>query len=150
MAKKSSVSIKGMAEMGAIAAGVAAAAGAGYYFYASKDAVKNRKIASKWAADMKKEVIKKAETIKNLDQKEVVAMISEAANRYEQIRSIDKRDVLRAAEELKKNWKNIAEEVGKKIHFAKNSTTSEARSVVKGAKKVAKKMVKKVAKKVSK
>ncbi len=103
-------------EMGILAAATTAAAGmaaAGYYFYASKDAQKNRKIASKWAGDFKSEVVKQAKRVKDLDQKALLAIVSDAATKYESVKSIDKKDLARAAKELKTNWRELVDELGK-------------------------------------
>jgi hypothetical protein len=126
---KSGSNMQTIAEIGALAA---AGVAAGYYFYASKDAEKNRKVVKKWATDLKTDVIKQARNIKNIDQKAVVAIVADAANKFESMKSIDKKDLARAARELKTNWRMIAAEVQK--------------TVVKGAKKAP--APKKIAKKV--
>lgn len=136
--KKSGMGVK--SAVGIIAAAAAASA-AGYYFYASKDASKNRKIAAKWANDMKKEVIKKAKQVKALDSKAMAIIVDEAASAYHKIRSIDKADIASASAELKKNWQSIAKELGVVSGAAKKST----KAAVKATKKVvtkAKKAVK--------
>ncbi len=124
-----------------IIAAAAAASAAGYYFYASKDASKNRKIAAKWANDMKKEVIKKAKQVKALDSKAMAVIVDEAASAYHKIRSIDKADIANASAELKKNWQSIAKELGTATGAAKKKTT---KVVVKATKKIVSKAKKTV------
>ena len=51
------------AEIGAGILAAAAAAGTGYYFYTSDSAKKNRKIAAKWAGELKRDVIKRAKAM---------------------------------------------------------------------------------------
>lgn len=125
------------------AAGVAAAAG--YYFYASKNAKQHRKIASKWAGDFKKEVVKQAKKVKDLDQKAVIAAVESASEKFSQVRSaVDKKDLARAAKELRANWKSIVEELSSTAKGAKKS----AKKAVASAKKSAKKAVSKAKKAV--
>lgn len=121
------------AEIGAglVAAGVVAAAG--YYFYGSKGAKQHRKIAAKWAGDMKKEVVREARRVKNMDAKDFAKVVDTVASTYQSARSINATEVKRAAKELKANWEAVRREIGK------TGRTS---------KKVVKKAVKRVAKKV--
>lgn len=122
---------------GLVAAGVAAAAG--YYFYASKDAKKHRKIAAKWASDMKKEVLRETNRVKNINTKDFAKIVDTVASTYQSARSINAADVKRAAKELKANWEAVRREAGK--------TGMRGKKVVKKAvKKVAKKAVTKARK----
>ncbi|MCE9540945.1 hypothetical protein K8R03_00075 [Candidatus Kaiserbacteria bacterium] len=124
---------------GAIAtAGALAAAGAlaGYYFYASKDAKKHRKIASKWANDLKKDIVTQTENLKNIDKTRVHAIIEKAAKGYSNMKNLDGTDLSYAVKELKTNWRAIADEVKS---ATKDAKTSAKKSVKKVAKKVAKK-----------
>lgn len=132
---------KQAAGLGALAATAvtAGAAAAGYYFYASKDASKHRKIAAKWAMNMKSDVMKQARQMKKFDQKMLGMVIAQAAKKYEVMKSVDKKDVAKAVKELRANWQNIAAELQK-----------GAKKTAKTAKKIAKKTAKKVAKKVAK
>jgi len=96
--------------VGAIAA-AAAAAGAGYYFYASKNAPKHRKVAAKWADQMKKEVVTQAKKVKKLDAKTLGRIVDTAAVAYNQVKSVNPMDVMRAASELKRNYTAIKQEL---------------------------------------
>jgi hypothetical protein len=98
-------------ELGAGLAAVAAAAGAGYYFYGDKSAKKHRAAASKWAKDMKQQVVREAKKVNNLDQKSLAKIVDAAAAAYATARSVDKNDLTAAARELKKHWKTVKEEV---------------------------------------
>ena len=102
---------KGRLTKGVLAA--AALAAAGYYFYASKNAKKNRQVAAKWAADMKRDVGKRARALKNVDRAAVAAIVEQSARAYKGIRGLDRGEVERAAKELKKNWQKIAAEMKK-------------------------------------
>lgn len=116
---------------GLVAAGAAAAAG--YYFYGSKDAKSHRRVAVKWAGDMKKEVVKETKLLEKVSPKAFATIVDRVAKTYQQgARSVNGEDVKRAAKELKANWDLIQKE-------AKNTV----RKGVSRAKKVAKKAVKK-------
>lgn len=93
---------------GLVAAGAAAAAG--YYFYGSQGAKKHRKTAVKWAADMKKEVIKEAKKLKQTGPKAFATIVDRVAKTYQGARSVDVAEVKRAAKELKANWDMIQRE----------------------------------------
>lgn len=94
---------------GLAAAGVAAAAG--YYFYGSKKAKDHRKIASKWASDMKKEVVKESKKLKDISPAEVAAVVDRVVETYKTVRSVDAADLKRAANELKANWEMVKREI---------------------------------------
>ena len=102
---------KGRLTKGVLAA--AALAAAGYYFYASKNAKKNRQVAAKWAIDMKRDVVKRGKALKNVDRAAVAAIVEQSARAYKGIRGLDRGEVERAAKELKKNWQKIAAELKK-------------------------------------
>ena len=125
-----------------VAAAVAGAAAAGYYFYASKDAKNHRKIAAKWATEMKSEVMKKAKALKNVDRKTYESIVTNAQKAYVGIKSMDRAEVERAAKELKSNWDLVAKEFGKNASAAKKTVKTAAKKSVKTVKKAAKKMAK--------
>lgn len=123
---------KGLA-LGALAAGAAAAAAAGYFFYASPDAKKNRKIATKWAGDMKKDVVREAKKIKNIDKAQLASIVDQAASAYESAKNVDKKDLIKAAKELKANWKLLAAEIPGAV--AKKVAKPAAKKAAKAARK---------------
>ena len=115
-------------------AAAGAAAAAGYYFYASENAPKHRKIATKWAKELKNDVIKEAKKLKKIDKAAVMKIVNQAQVAYAKNGpKIDKAALMQAASELKKHWDEIRD---------------EADTTVAAAKKSAKKTVKKVAKKL--
>ena len=124
----------GMGALAAAAAGVAA----GYYFYASKDAKQNRKIAAKWANDMKKDVVKRAKNVEKLNQAQLAKIVDSAAAAYETVKSVDSKSLAKAAKELKSNWKEISKEVAPLIKKEVVATKKVARKAVKTAKKAIK------------
>jgi hypothetical protein len=97
-----------------VGAGVAiagAAAALGYYFYGSKNAKTHRKIAAKWATEMKGKVVKEVKLVKKASPKIFAALVDKVAKGYQ---SIDKAELKKAAAELKANWKMIQSEMGGK------------------------------------
>ncbi len=114
----------------------AALAAAGYYFYASKDAKKNRQIAAKWAGDLKKDVLQRAKALKNVDRAAVAAIVEQSVRAYKGVRNLDRGEIERAATELKNNWKKIASELQKKgasaVKAAKR-TTKRGKEAIKRA-----------------
>jgi hypothetical protein len=94
-----------------VGAGLAAAGAAGYYFYASPKAKSHRKIAAKWATDLKDDVVREAKKVQKLRAKDFAKIVDVAAEAYHGIRSIDAGDVRRAAKELKSNWQSVQEEL---------------------------------------
>ncbi len=125
---------KGKLGAGVLAA--AALAAAGYYFYASKDAKKNRQVAAKWAGDFKKDVVKRAKALKKIDRAAVAAIVEQSARAYKGVRNLDRTEIERAAKELKNNWQKIARELKK----GGASAMKQTKGAVKKAKKVARKM----------
>lgn len=118
MANKKQMGV-GAGMLAAATAGVAA----GYYFYASKDAKKNRKVAAKWAGDLKSDVVKQAKKVQDLDRAQMLAIIDQAATTYETVRSLNRADLSRAVKELKSNWQNV---VGEAKPAAKRSVRKAA------------------------
>ena len=126
----------------------AAASAAGYYFYASKDAAKNRKKVSKWATDMKSDVMAKAKKMKKFDQRVYKTIVDESMKAYKSVKSVDPKDLALAAAELKSNWKNVEAEIsrvakkdGVKVKKAVKKAVVSAQKIVAKAKSTAKKAV---------
>lgn len=126
----------GKGRLGRKVLAAAALAAAGYYFYASKNAKKNRQVAAKWATDMKKDVVKRAKTLKNIDRAAVAAIIEQSARAYKGIRGLDRGEVERAARELKNNWQKIAKELkkgGASVRGAARRVSSRGKAALKRA-----------------
>ena len=86
----------------------AAGAAAGYFFYAGKDAAKNRKVAAKWAGKLKTAVVKEAKTIGAIDRAAMMGIVDGVAKAYQGVRGLDRRDLQKAAAQLKESWDAIA------------------------------------------
>ncbi len=122
----------GAGVLAATAAGVAA----GYYFYASKNAKKHRKIAARWASDLKTDVIRQAKKVQHLDRKDVMAIVDTAARTYENVRDLNRKDIESAARELKDNW----QEITKELKRGGSSALAKAKSSGKRAKAIVKRV----------
>ena len=127
------------------AAGAAAIA-AGYYFYAHKNAKKNRQAAAKWATDFKNDVMRQAKQMKNIDKAALLGIIDGVTRVYEGVRSLDRRDLMRAADELKDNWQKLQTE----LRETGRAAGKEARRTMEDAAYTARKTARKVTSKVKK
>ena len=145
MAKKTS---KGKIAL-EIGAGLAAAgaAAAGYYFYGSKQAKKHRKIAAKWAGDMKKEVIREAKRAKNMNAKDFAKIVDAVAGTYRGVASVNAADLKRAANELKSNLKMVQREIQQTSRKSVSHAKVVGKRVLARGKKTVKKIVKKAKRK---
>ncbi len=139
MAKKAAAKGNGKAGLGLAAlAAAGAAAAAGYYFYASENAPKHRKIAAKWADGMKKDVIKEAKKLQNITKSDVAKLVDQAAKTYAASSGkIDKAALAKAAGELKKHWDELRTEAGGAAKTAKKAVKKAAKTAKKAAKKMA-------------
>lgn len=135
------------AEVGAAVMGVAGAVAAGYYFYASEDAAQNRKKVSKLAREMKAEIVKKTGKLKDMNRKEVLALVADATVKFQKAKTANKTELLEIGKELKANWTKLTTEAERTAKRAKAAKKKAVASATKEVKKVAKKVAKKIAKK---
>lgn len=133
------------AEIGAGLVAAGAAAAAGYYYYGSKAAKKHRKIAAKWAGDMKNEVIREAKILKKINPRDFAKVVDTVADTYHGVRSINAADLKRAANELKANWKMVEREIGTTGRKSATRAKVVGKRVLARSRKTVKKIVKKVA-----
>ena len=128
----------------------AAAAGAGYFFFGHKEAAKHRQKASAWSRKLHADVVKKAKSLKKLDEKALRTIVDESTRAYAKVKSIDKADLAGAARELKSNWKHISAELNRVANKGVNVVKKAAKGAVSKAKNAASKATKKPAKKAAK
>jgi len=112
------------------AAAVAAGITAGYYFYASKNAKANRKIAAKWANDLKKKVVTEAKKHGTPDKNTLATIVDTATKAYAEVSKLDSKKLADAAGELKTHWQKIVGEL---------KTSAKPRRAAKKVRKAAKK-----------
>jgi len=82
---------------------------------------------------MKKDVVREAKKLKNIDKAQLASIVDEAAAAYTSVKNVDKKDIVKAAKELKANWKMLAAEL------PRVSVKKAAKSVAKKAAKSARK-----------
>jgi vacuolar-type H+-ATPase subunit H len=110
-----------------VAAAAAGMAAVGYYFYGSKNAKQNRKIAAVWADRMKKDVVKQVKGLEVASQEAVQGAIDSVSKAYVGAKNLNQKDLAKAVAELKKNWKLLRDEAGK----AGSSVTSKVKKAIK-------------------
>ncbi|QQR82578.1 hypothetical protein IPJ70_00475 [Candidatus Campbellbacteria bacterium] len=92
-------------------AALAAAAAGTYFFYASKDAKKNRAVVKAWSVKAKKDVVAELKQASAISEKGYHTTIKEVAERYKKLQKLDPKDVQAFVTELKGHWKNISKEL---------------------------------------
>jgi hypothetical protein len=86
---------------------IAAGAAAGYYFFASKGAKKNRKIVASWATKMKRDTEKEVKSLGKMEKSAVTKVINKVSTAYKGLEGIKMKDLSAAVSELKKNWQKL-------------------------------------------
>lgn len=89
---------------------LAALAAAGTYLLYGKRGAKNREKIADWAVQLKKEVIERAEKIKEFNQVVYVQIIDEIIERYVRVKKVTASELWHIAEELKSAWVHIADQ----------------------------------------
>lgn len=89
-----------------IAAGVA-----GVYFLRS---AKNRKKLKGWMLKMKGDALEKVENLKEVTEPVYHKVIDEVAKRYQTLKRVDQQELMQIIKELKDHWKYIDQKVNKK------------------------------------
>lgn len=118
---KSSIAVKVAEGIGA----TLAVAAAGYYFYGSKKAKQHRKIATTWAMQMKREVIKQSKQVQKLGPKTVATIVDGVAKTYRDVKNIDASELKQATRELKAHWEQVKQEAGKTMSVKKVKKTAK-------------------------
>ena len=91
----------------AVAAGVAALAAAGYFFF-GPDGAKNQKKMKGWMIKMKGDVVEKMEKTKDMSESAYHQIVDAIATKYASVKTNNAEDVMKLAKELKKHWKSIS------------------------------------------
>jgi hypothetical protein len=126
MAQKKGIS---KAKVGAgLAASAAAAALAGYYFYADKNAARHRKMAARWAGALKKDVVKEMSSLKKIDQASIRRAVDKVSKFYQESGEAKRADVLKAARELKDHWDHLKKEVSGTVRAVSGAKKPAKRS----------------------
>ncbi len=92
-----------------LAAGVVAAAAAGYYFY-GKGGKAHRKQASAWSKSAKLEMLKKIKRMKSVSKAAYHKASDEVMAKYKQVKNIDPKELQLFGRELKAHWAKISKD----------------------------------------
>lgn len=126
MAQKTKKRIAGVGT--GVAVGAAAAL-AGYYFYADKNAKKHRKMAAAWANNLKKDAVKEIKKLEKIDKASITRAVNKASALYKKAATgATGKEVARATAELKKNWHRLQKEVGTRVARVRKAATSKKRA----------------------
>lgn len=114
-----------------------AAAAAAVYAFSGEKGKKRRAKATKWAGDLKKELIQELKATKVISQKVYHKIIDELGEKYSKLKNVSTRDVAHLANELKGQWGKI-HKVSKEVNSSskgKKSTKKKRRPAKKNSKK---------------
>lgn len=105
--------------------GVAAAATAGAYFlYGTKNGKQARKQIKGWTLKAKGEILEKIENLKDVNEDAYHNVVDAVLKRYESLKNVDSKEIVQISKELKDHWKNIQKELQhgvKKVNQIKSS-----------------------------
>lgn len=127
MAKKQGMSGGKMAaEVGLVAASVAAIAG-GYLLYGAKDAAKNRKKVKGWMLKAKGEILEKMETAKDMSEDKYHEIVDTVSKKYSTLKHVDAADLTDLVSDAKKHWKVMHKHLTGSKKPAKKKTSAKAK-----------------------
>ncbi len=92
----------------------ALAAVGGYFFYGSKDAAKNRKMAKSWMLKAKAEVLEGLESAKEMTKEEYEALVAQVVKGYKTAKEASPADMIEFVKSMHAHWKDIESAAGKK------------------------------------
>ena len=90
-----------------IGAGVAALTAAGIYFFGPKGKAHRNKLKG-WMIRMKGDIIERMEDVKEMSEGAYHDIIDKVSNQYKKHEKIAEEDIQELADELKRQWKDIA------------------------------------------
>lgn len=93
----------------------ALAAVGGYFFYGSKDAGKNRKMAKSWMLKAKAEVLEGLESAKQMTKEEYGDLVTTVVKGYKTAKGASAQELVEFAKNMHAHWKDIERATGKKI-----------------------------------
>lgn len=108
-AKKSS-SNSGIGVAALATAGIAAVAGA-VFFYGTDAGKKKRKEIKSWAIKARGDVLEKLEKAKEINENVYNNVVNSVVAKYEKVKSIDAQELAELTSELRKGWSHIKKEV---------------------------------------
>lgn len=92
--------------------GMLAALSAGaYYLYGTKEGAKKRTKMRGWVLKAKGEVMEKLENLKVVNEETYHEVVANVVKKYRGIKNIDPKEVEALVADLKKHWKNIKKHI---------------------------------------
>ena len=91
--------------------GLAAAGAMGAYLLSGERGAKNREMLSGWALKMRREILKKAEGIKEMNKEMYCRIVDETATRYARMERVGASELRHLTQELKGAWKHLAKQL---------------------------------------
>lgn len=110
--------VKNVGKMVAVGAGIAALSAAAYVLF-GPEGKKNRKAIRGWAIKMKGEVIEKLENAKEITEPVYHDIVNKVSEKYAKIKNVNPQELTKAAEDLRKQWKNMVRDAKPKKKVAK-------------------------------
>ena len=107
----------------------AAAAGAAYWLYGSKDAAEHRKMVGQWSGKAQKEIIAASKKLKKLDKKSYANLVNKVTKRYSSVKGITAKELVVLSRDLKRTWNDLSKSASPKKKAAKPAKKSRTKRV---------------------
>ena len=85
----------------------ALAAVGGYFFYGSKDAAKNRRMAKSWMLKAKAEVLEGLESAQHMTKEEYETLVKKVVAGYKTAKNASPKELIEFAKNMHEQWKDI-------------------------------------------
>ncbi len=113
----------------AVGAGVAAVTAAAYLMF-GPDAKKNRRIVRGWAVKMRGEMIEKLENAKEISEPVYHKIVDEVSSKYAKLKNVDQAELMATVTEARKYWQHMVKS-GKPARKAAPKKTTAKKPAVK-------------------
>lgn len=94
-------------------AAIAAAAAGAYFFYGSKNAVKNRRNLKSWAVKARGEVMENLEKLSDVTEQSYNKVVKDVLAKYKKLKNVAPGELAEMQKELTSSWRSIKTEVQK-------------------------------------
>ncbi len=125
-ARNGSMSTAQKVSIGVGLTATAIAAVGGYFFYGSKDSVKNRKLAKSWMLKAKADVLDGLERAKQMTEEEYDALVTNVARGYKTAKKASATELVAFVQNMHQYWKDIERAGTKKVIKKKAPTSAKA------------------------
>lgn len=114
LSKQKGLSTAQKVEIGVGLTATALAAVGGYFFYGSKDATRNRKMAKSWMLKAKAEVLEGLESAKQMTKEEYEDLVAQVVKGYKTAKKASGPELIEFAKSMHAHWKDIEHATGKR------------------------------------